>query len=132
MAKAKLDYFSADEYAGGYDEISLALPRGVEQVVITLYYQGTSRDYVEFLRDEIKGTRPIPWATPNAYIIQTDPFFTGLRAWGDAMWDLWWHNHGLDGSGVALAGIVPFRNDLSVDQYGLRDVAGRLQSRRHS
>ena len=27
-----------------------------------------------------------------AYIVQTDPYFAELRAWGDTMWELWVHN----------------------------------------
>jgi hypothetical protein len=84
-------------------------------VEIVLYYQGTSREYVEFLRDEINGTAAAPnflTLQPAAYIVQTDPFFqetmAGLRAWGDTIWELWYHNHGLDGSGASVPGIVPF------------------------
>jgi hypothetical protein len=107
------DYFTPEEYAGGYDEVWLDIAPGAEAVEITLYYQGTSREYVEFLRDEINGTAsslttPTPAGLDVAYLVQTDPFFTRLRAWGDAIWDLWSHNHGLDGSGVSVDGIVPF------------------------
>jgi hypothetical protein len=105
--------FSAEEYAGGYDQVTVDLPAGADAVEVTLYYQGTSREYIEFLRDEINGTggtlsSPTPSELPQAYIVQTDPFFNGLRAWGDTIWQLWWHNHGLDGSGVEVPGIVPF------------------------
>jgi hypothetical protein len=110
---SRLDYFSTDEYAGGYDDVNIAISPGAERIEITLYYQGTSREYVEFLRDEINGnadslSSPTPSGEPNAYVIQSDPFFDQLRAWGDTLWDLWHHNHGLDGSGVAVEGIVPF------------------------
>ena len=52
-------------------------------------------------------TSPTPSGEPVAYIVQTDPFFAKLRPWGDAIYDLWEHNHGLDGSGVQVPGIVP-------------------------
>lgn len=101
------DYFTAAEYAGGYDDVALTVPPGADRVEITLYYQGTSREYVEFLRDEINGTATT--LPPEAYIIQTDTsgFFTKLKAWGDTIWDLWRHNHGLDGQGRRVSGIVP-------------------------
>lgn len=107
------DYFSAAEYAGGYDEVSITLPPETDFVDVRLFYQGTSREYIEFLRDEINGTAssltsPTPSGEPQAYILQSDPFFSKLKAWGNVIWDLWEHNHGLDGSGVKIAGIVPF------------------------
>jgi hypothetical protein len=110
------DYFTAEEYAAGCDDIALAgvpFPTGAERVEVSVFYQGTSREYVEFLRDEINGTastlsKPTPSGEAHAYIIQTDPFFDGLKAWGDTIWDLWYHNHGLDGQGASVAGIVPF------------------------
>ena len=57
--------FEADgeviEYAGGYDEIALTIPVGADVVEVNLYYQTTSREYIEFLRDknlsEITGTQ---------------------------------------------------------------------------
>ena len=106
------NYFTAEEYAGGYDEQSVTLIAGAARVDATLYYQGTSREFVQFLRDEINGTggtlsSPTPSGEPVAYIIQTDPFFNQLKAWGDTIWDLWEHNHGLDGSDKLIPGIVP-------------------------
>ncbi len=99
------NYFTAEEYAGGFDEVEHIITPGADRVVVTLYYQGTSREYVEFLRDEINGeANTLPG---SAYIIQTDPFFDNLRAWGDAIWDLWYHNHGLDGNERLVEGIVP-------------------------
>jgi hypothetical protein len=103
-------------YAAGCDDIALAgvpFPTGAERVEVSVFYQRTSREYVEFLRDEINGTastlsEPTPSGEAHAYIIQTDPFFDGLKAWGDTIWDLWYHNHGLDGQGASVAGIVPF------------------------
>jgi hypothetical protein len=93
------DYFTADEYAGGYDELALAKPAGATQWFATLYYQTTSKAYVEFLRDEVKGTAtslssPTPSGEAQAYIAQTDPFFANLKGWGDAIYDLWLHNDG--------------------------------------
>lgn len=107
------DYFTAAEYAGGYDKVDMTIPVNCQYVGIKLYYQGTSREYVEFLRDEINGnastlSSPTPSNEPEAYIIQTDPFFAGLRVWGNIIWDLWFHNHGLDGSGRQVNCIVPF------------------------
>jgi len=104
-------YFTPAEYAGGYDDVSASLPTvtPADRVVVTLYYQGTSREYVEFLRDEINGTGgTLPSQGSDPYIVQTDPFFSQLKAWGNTIWDLWWHNHGLDGVGTPLEGIVPF------------------------
>jgi hypothetical protein len=112
--------YTPDEYAGGYDEVSLSgvLPGGADLVEVTLYYQGTSREYIEFLRDEINGTAttlssPTPSGQPIAYIAQTDPFFGQLKAWGNTIWELWAYNHGL-GSLVGrpyrppVEGIAPF------------------------
>ncbi|MBA7628911.1 hypothetical protein ES703_36408 [subsurface metagenome] len=106
------NYFTNAEYTGGYDEINLQIPFLADYISVTLYYQGTSREYVEFLRDEINGTAstlasPTPSGEANAYIIQDDPFFSQLKEWGNTIWDLWYHNHGLDGSGVSVEGIVP-------------------------
>ncbi|PLX79971.1 MAG: hypothetical protein C0616_09550 [Desulfuromonas sp.] len=110
------DYFSSAEYAGGYDQVDLTIPAGADQVTVNLYYQGTSREYIEFLRDEINGTGGTltlngqgqnPAGGTETYVVQSDPFFTQLKAWGNAIWDLWEHNHGLDSSGVTVPGIVP-------------------------
>jgi len=92
------NFFNASEYAGGYDSVNLnnILPSQADQVVITLYYQTTSREYVKFLQDEINGT---PQTLPaGAYIAQTDPFFSQLKAWGNTIWDLWLHNKDLPGA----------------------------------
>ena len=101
------DYFSSAEYAGGYDDINISIPAGADNVVVTLYYQGTSREYIEFLRNEVNGT--VQTLPSSAYIIQTDPFFSQLKAWGNTLWSLWYHNHGLDGSGKNVFGIVPYQ-----------------------
>lgn len=99
------DYFTDAEYQGGFDQVNHGVPAGVTRVEVTLYYQGTSREYIEFLRDEINGNGgTLP---DDAYVIQTDPFFEKLKAWGDTIWSLWEHNHGLDNSGVSVPGIVP-------------------------
>jgi hypothetical protein len=109
----RLDYFTSAEYTGGYDDVSLNIASGADTVEVTVYYQGTSREYIAFLRDEINGDGP-KTLQPKApdyldpYIIQTDPFFAQMKAWGNVIWDLWFHNHGLDGSGVEVDGILPF------------------------
>jgi hypothetical protein len=101
-------YFSGAEYAGGYDAVSLDIPGGADHVEVNLYYQTTSREYVEFLRDEINGTgsltlsSPAPSGEPGAYIVQSDPFFAQLRAWGDTLWELWTHNVNVDGAAPFL------------------------------
>jgi hypothetical protein len=117
------NYYTAAEYAGGYDDVNLAdfpgvsFPTGAEEVVIGLYYQTTSREYVEFLRDEINGyadpaeetlSSPTPSGEPEAYIVQTDPWFAQLKAWGDTIWQLWTHNKDVPGAApflMASAGI---------------------------
>lgn len=94
------DYFTAEEYAGGFDEVRIPKPPSAAGWTATLYYQSTSKAYIEFLRDEIKGDAdsllgvPPPSGEPTAYILQSDPFFSTLRGWGDAIWDLWLHNDG--------------------------------------
>ena len=102
------NYYTDAEYAGGYDDVSLTIPSGADYVEVNLYYQTTSREYIEFLRDEIKGTgnlslsSPTPSGEPNAYIIQDDPFFSQLKTWGDTIWNLWTHNMGVDGAAPFL------------------------------
>jgi hypothetical protein len=96
-------YFSAAEYAGGYDAIQLSVPAGADGIEVRLYYQTTSREYVEFLRDEINGdadtlSSPTPSGEPSAYVVAGDPFFSGLAAWGTTIWDLFWHNRGVPGA----------------------------------
>jgi MYXO-CTERM domain-containing protein len=95
--------YGADEYTGGYDDVSLTLPTGGTRVEVRLYYQTTSREYVEFLRDEILGTgtslaSPAPSGEPLAYVAQTDPFFSQLKAWGETIWQLWDHNKSVPGA----------------------------------
>jgi hypothetical protein len=94
------NYFTAPEYAGGYDEVTFTKPGGTARWVASLYYQTTSKDYVEFLRNEILATNtttlssPTPSGEPNAYIVQTDSFFSTLKDWGKAIYDLWLANDG--------------------------------------
>ena len=73
------DYFSAAEYAGGYDAVALDIVAGAAAVEVNVYYQGTSREYIEFLRDEINGDQNLT-LDPAAYVVQTDPFISGLKA----------------------------------------------------
>ncbi len=89
-------YFTAAEYAGGYDEVHLTVPSGADEIAVKVYYQTTSREYVEFLRDEINGTGQLTLPAAS-YIVQTDPFFTGLRRWGDTIFALWMNNKDKDG-----------------------------------
>jgi hypothetical protein len=98
--------FSAEEYAGGFDDVAIEKPAGTVNWIATLYYQTTSKEYVTFLRDEINGTAtsltlPAPSRESRAYIVQTDAFFTPLRDWGRAIWDLWLHNGGSEPVPVA-------------------------------
>lgn len=92
-----LNYFTAAEYAGGYDEVSLTIPSGATNVEVNLYYQTTSREYIEFLRNEVNGTGNLTLTGTGAggdpaYIAQTDPFFAELKGWGNTLWGLWVHN----------------------------------------
>ncbi len=98
--QSALDYFTAEEYAGGYDDVELTVPAGAERVEIRLYYQTTSREYIEFLRDQINGVADT--LPSEAYIIQNDPFFAQLRAWGDTVWQLWEHNKDVPGAAPVL------------------------------
>ena len=95
-------YFTSAEYAGGYDEVTLTIPTGADSVEVSLYYQTTSREYMEFLRDEINGNLDNITLPASAYVVQTDPFFAQLRAWGDTIWDLWTHNRNVDGAAPFL------------------------------
>lgn len=144
-ATPETNLYSAAEFLGGYDDVSTTIAAGADQVVVTLNYQGTSREYIEFLRDEINGTganRALygpdngavptyaqanglnPTSADNAYLAQTDSFFDSLRAWGPAIWQLWYHNHGLDGSGPMVSGIVPFEMARAQAGFGLTSPNG--------
>jgi MYXO-CTERM domain-containing protein len=94
--------FTAAEYSGGYDEVSLTVPTGAAQIVVSLYYQVTSREYVEFLRDEIKGPPAKITLPASAYLVQSDPFFAKLKGWGDTIWQLWLHNKDRPGAAPYL------------------------------
>ncbi len=116
QGKSATAYFSAAEYSGGYDQLQLQLPVGADRVQISLYYQGVSREYIEFLRDEINGTAGSlrldakgknPAGGSETYTVQSDPFFAQLKGWGDSIWELWHHNHGLTGDRSPLPGIAP-------------------------
>ena len=50
-------------------------------------------------------TKPVvytPAEAAEAYIIQSDPFFAGLREWGDTIWQLWKHNMEMPGAAPIL------------------------------
>jgi hypothetical protein len=99
--------YTSAEYAGGYDEVSLTIPVTADTLEVNLYYQTTSREYIEFLRDEINGTGNLTLNGTGAggdpaYIVQTDPFFAQLKAWGDTIWSLWTHNRNMDGAAPFL------------------------------
>jgi len=93
--------YTAAEYAGGYDAQEMTLPAGAGRIEVALYYQTTSREYIEFLRDEINGDR-VRTLPDSAYVIQSDPFFSRLKAWGDTIWNLWWNNKDLPGAAPVL------------------------------
>ena len=109
--------FTASEYAGGYDKITVTLPAGTERIEAGLYYQTTSREFIEFLRDEINGTVPTlsgPGAAGDpAYLIQTDPYFSSLAAWGDTIWQLWDHNKHVPGAAPVLVTNTYVQLDVS-------------------
>ena len=101
---SELGYFSDAEYIGGYDLVSMQNDFGINgtdamTVEITLNYQSTSREYIEFLRNEINGTGATTLDGDGvggdpAYLIQdpSETYFDGLRAWGDTIWNIWTHN----------------------------------------
>jgi hypothetical protein len=100
------NFFTQAEYEGGYDQITIELPAGTERIEAGLYYQTTSREFIEFLRDEINGTGGTLTGTSQgggpAYIAQTDPWFSGLKAWGNTIWNLWDHNKNVPGAAPVL------------------------------
>ncbi len=79
------DYFTPAEYTGGYDEVTITKPSGTGTVSweATLYYQTTSKEYIEFLRDEINGVATtLYWPTyyqDNYDPSATDPAYLVLR-----------------------------------------------------
>jgi hypothetical protein len=88
-------YFAKDEYAGGYDSVTVNLPFSAAitatRIEVNLYYQTTSREYIEFLRDEINGTGRLTLPA-SAYVVQKDSFFARLKVWGTTIFALWDHN----------------------------------------
>ncbi len=96
------DYFTSAEYAGGYDDVNLTdygvSVTGADYVEINLYYQTTSREYMEFLRDEINANPSNLTLPAEGYILQTDSFFSQLKFWGNTIWSLWKHNMNVDGA----------------------------------
>ncbi|UCG39413.1 MAG: fibronectin type III domain-containing protein [bacterium] len=110
-------YFSNAEYDGGFDDVTIGIPPAADLVEVGLYYQTTSREYVEFLRDEINGTGNLTLTGTGAggdepYLVQADPFFAGLKAWGGAIWNLWTHNMTVPGASpflmaAASVGVTP-------------------------
>lgn len=74
----------------------LQVPAGATAVSVKLFYQTTSREYIEFLRDEINGTGHTTLPA-KAYVIQTDPFFAKLKKWGATIFQLWAQNKDRDG-----------------------------------
>jgi hypothetical protein len=107
------DYFTPEEYAGGYDDVTVEKPSGTDYWQATLYYQTTSKEYIEFLRDEINGAaNTLP---SEAYIAQTDPFFTSLKGWGNAIWDLWLHNGGSEPQVMNSVGTNTLPGDVNGD-----------------
>jgi hypothetical protein len=96
------EYFTEEEYLGGYDRVSIDVPKSATKIELRLYYQTTSREYIEFLRDQINGTGNTLQGTgaggDEPYLVQSDPFFEQLKAWGDTIWRLWRHNRGLPGA----------------------------------
>jgi hypothetical protein len=113
------DYFTADEYEGGYDQVELTLPKGCDRLEIRLYYQTTSREYVAFLRDEINGTHPtltgLGAGGNPPYLIQTDSWFAKLKAWGDTIWSLWLNNKDTLGAAPVMMASATMQLNTSDD-----------------
>ncbi|VGO12441.1 hypothetical protein PDESU_00993 [Pontiella desulfatans] len=100
------NFYTQAEYEGGFDEIEIELPKGTERIEAVLYYQTTSREFIEFLRNEINGAGTLP-NVPGAggdlpYLAQTDPWFSGLKAWGDTIWQLWDNNKHIQGAAPVM------------------------------
>ncbi len=137
-------YFTVDEYTGGYDQVTVSLPSGADYIEVNLYYQTTSREYIEFLRDEINGNPDNQTLGPGAYVAQSDPFFNQLNAWGDTIWQLWTHNNTVPGaepflmtkatvgtvtppcsaSAPTLTSAVPASQEINLTWLGVPDVLG--------
>jgi len=119
------DYFSEAEYAGGYHDVTFPVPLDAAGWRARLYYQTTSRDYVAFLRDQINGiggtlSSPTPSGEPQSYIVQTDPFFSTLKGWGSAIWDLWLANGGSPPELMTAAISPPRVVGATMDEAGYR------------
>jgi hypothetical protein len=119
------NYFTAEEYAGGYDQLIIDKPQDTAYWNATLYYQTTSREYIEFLRDEVNGVGGTLTGTgaggDEPYLVQTDPFFSNLKGWGDAIWDLWLHNGGSAPVVMDTYYRMP-TDDIDLDEDGLPDI----------
>jgi hypothetical protein len=119
------DYFTVEEYAGGYDKLIISKPLGTAYWNATLFYQTTSKEYIEFLRDEINGNGGTLQGTGAGgdppYLIQSDPFFSNLKGWGNAIWDLWLHNNGSAPFVMDTYHRLP-TSDIDLDSDGLSDV----------
>jgi hypothetical protein len=113
------DYFTAEEYAGGFDQVNLTLPQGCDRLEVRLYYQITSREYVAFLRDEINGTGTtltgLGAGGDPAYLIQSDPWFAKLKVWGNTIWSLWLNNKDLPGAAPVLMSSATMQLNTSDD-----------------
>ena len=118
------NYYTQAEYEGGYDQVTVHLPAGTERIEAALYYQTTSREFIEFLKGEINGTGGTLSGTGAGgdppYIAQTDPFFSGLAAWGNTIWQLWDHNKNVPGAAPVLMTNAFVQLDVSdVDGDGI-------------
>jgi hypothetical protein len=130
--------FTVEEYTGGWDDVTLTKPDGAASWYATLYYQTTSKEYVEFLRDQVNGakapgsgsdfptlTTPAPSGEAQAYIAQTDPFFANLKDWGKAIWDLWLHNNGAAPVVMTELGTAPQQSHMAAPEVALQRIAKR-------
>ena len=80
-------------------------------ISICVSLRGFSPGVGQRRRNEINGNGPLTLPTTqhtaerptaSAYIIQTDPFFARLKAWGNTIWDLWTHNMNQPGAAPVL------------------------------
>ena len=74
--------------AGGpkihYDDVDYALPVGHDRVELTLYYQTTSREYVEALRDDNPNDVSLP-PSPTNFVAGSSPRYSR----GTMMYEVW-------------------------------------------
>ncbi len=130
--------FTVEEYTGGWDDVALAKPAGTASWYATLYYQTTSKEYIEFLRDQVNGakapgsgsdfptlTSPAPSGEAQAYIVQSDPFFANLKDWGKAIWDLWLHNGGAAPVVMTELGTAPRQSHMTAPDVTALWIAKR-------